>query len=152
MPISSSRFPPWNLPRKCVDQMSHCQHIKLKMVVTMCTRKDKDTHKDNIVNWLGKEMSDSKLRQGLPRLDETHLGFDETHLGHILVGFKDAGWNLTNTQSYHYIHNISVCSQYLNHHKHYKHSKQMYPITILKPPNTTRSTHNQCVNKLWPTP
>lgn len=36
-------------------------------------------------------MSDSKLRQGLPRLDEAHLGFDETHLGHILVGFKDPG-------------------------------------------------------------
>lgn len=40
---------------------------------------------------LGKEMSDSKLGQRLPGLDETHLCFDETHLGHILVGFKDPG-------------------------------------------------------------
>lgn len=45
-------------------------------------------------------MSDSKLRQGLPRLDEAHLGLDETHLGHVLVGFKDPGGNLTNTQSH----------------------------------------------------
>lgn len=36
-------------------------------------------------------MSDSELGQGLPRLDEAHLGFDETHLGHVLVGFQDPG-------------------------------------------------------------
>lgn len=43
------------------------------------------------ISLLGKEMSDSKLGQGLPRLDEAHLGLDETHLGHVLVGFKDPG-------------------------------------------------------------
>lgn len=40
---------------------------------------------------LGKKMSDSKLGQRLPGLDEAHLCFDETHLGHVLVGFKDPG-------------------------------------------------------------
>lgn len=41
-------------------------------------------------------MSDSKLGQGLPRLDEAHLGLDQTHLGHVLVGFQDPGGNLRN--------------------------------------------------------
>lgn len=50
-----------------------------------------------LLSSLGKKMGDSKLGQRLPRLDEAHLCFDQTHLGHILVGFKDAGWNLTNT-------------------------------------------------------
>lgn len=40
---------------------------------------------------LGKKMGDSKLGQRLPRLDEAHLCFDQTHLGHVLVGFKDPG-------------------------------------------------------------
>lgn len=44
---------------------------------------------------LGQEMGDSKLGQRLPRLDEAHLCFDETHLGHVLVGFEDPGRDLT---------------------------------------------------------
>lgn len=43
-------------------------------------------------------MSDPKLRKGLPCLDKAHLGLNETHLGHILVGFKNPGWNLTETK------------------------------------------------------
>lgn len=43
------------------------------------------------VHLLGEKMSDSKLGQGLPGLDEAHLCFDEAHLGHVLVGFKDPG-------------------------------------------------------------
>lgn len=46
---------------------------------------------------LGKKMGDSELGQRLPGLDEAHLCFNETHLGHVLVGFKDPGGNLTNT-------------------------------------------------------
>lgn len=40
---------------------------------------------------LGKKMGDSKLGQRLPRLDEAHLCLDQTHLGHVLVGFEDPG-------------------------------------------------------------
>lgn len=54
-----------------------------------------------LLSSLGKEMGDSKLGQRLPRLDEAHLRFDQTHLGHVLVGFKDPGWNLTNTPQPH---------------------------------------------------
>lgn len=40
---------------------------------------------------LCKKMSDAKLWQRLPRLDEAHLCLNETHLSHVLVGFKDPG-------------------------------------------------------------
>lgn len=47
-------------------------------------------------------MSDSKLRQGLPRLDEAHLGLDQTHLGHVLVGLQDPSGNLRNKTIVHF--------------------------------------------------
>lgn len=40
---------------------------------------------------LSKEVSDPKLGEGLPCLDETHLRFNEAHLSHVLVGFQDPG-------------------------------------------------------------
>lgn len=48
---------------------------------------------------LCKKMSDSELGQRLPRLDEAHLGLDETHLSHVLVGFKNPGGNLKYTKT-----------------------------------------------------
>ncbi len=40
---------------------------------------------------LSKKMGDSKLWQGLPGLYEAHLGLDEAHLRHILMGFQNTG-------------------------------------------------------------
>lgn len=90
MPISSSRLPPWNLHGSTMEEAG----------VRGTRGRDPPTE----VHWttvlLGQEVSDSKLGQRLPRLDETHLGLDQTHLGHVLVGFKDPGGNLTNTHTH----------------------------------------------------
>lgn len=80
MPISSSRFPPWNLWRRGAARYGRGRGARIEMA-----------HTSFSPHLLGKKMSDSKLGQRLPGLDEAHLCFDETHLGHVLVGFKDPG-------------------------------------------------------------
>lgn len=42
-------------------------------------------------------MRDAEFRQRLPGLNKSHLRLDEAHLGHVLVGFKDARRDLRDT-------------------------------------------------------
>ena len=70
-------------------------------------------------------MGDSKLGQGLPCLDEAHLGLNETHLGHVLVGFENPGWNLVKTQSHTW--HTSDSPRLRNKQWHTLERKQFYP-------------------------